>query len=159
MPLSNCEVGGGIAPVTELLEAGVQVGLGTDGYINNFFEVMRGAFLIHKANRQDPQAMGARQVYRMATDMGARALGMEDTGRIAPGMLADVITVSMFDTPTPINEKNVYDLVILARNPADVKNVFVGGRQLKRDGTLTTLDRDALREQVRQACALFWEFK
>ena len=103
--------------------------------------------------------MGARQVYRMATDMGAKALGMEDTGRIAPGMLADVITVSMFDTPTPINEKNVYDLVILARNPADVKNVFVGGRQLKRDGTLTTLDRDALREQVRQACALFWEFK
>lgn len=159
MPLSNCEVGGGIAPVTELLEAGVQVGLGTDGYINNFFEVMRGAFLIHKANRQDPQAMGARQVYRMATDMGARALGMENTGRIAPGLLADVITVSMDDTPTPINEKNVYDQVILARNPEHVKNVFVGGRQLKRDGTLTTLDRDALRAQVRQACAKFWEFK
>ena len=158
MPLSNCEVGGGIAPVTELLEAGVQVGLGTDGYINNFFEVMRGAFLIHKANRQDPQAMGARQVYRMATDMGARALGMENLGRIAPDMLADVITVKMFDTPTPINEKNVYDLLILARNPADVRNVFVGGRQVKRDGTLTTLDRDALREQVRQACARFWEF-
>lgn len=159
MPLSNCEVGGGIAPVTELLEAGVQVGLGTDGYINNFFEVMRGAFLIHKANRQDPQAMGARQVYRMATDMGAKALGMEHVGRIAPGMLADVITVNMLDTPTPINEKNVYDLVILARNPADVKNVFVGGRQLKRDGILTSLDRDALREQVRQATARFWEFK
>ena len=103
--------------------------------------------------------MGARQVYRMATDMGARALGMENLGRIAPDMLADVITVKMFDTPTPINEKNVYDLLILARNPADVRNVFVAGRQVKRDGTLVTLDRDALREQVRQACARFWEFK
>ncbi|MCI8478921.1 MAG: amidohydrolase family protein [Oscillospiraceae bacterium] len=159
MPLSNCEVGGGIAPVTELLEAGVQVGLGTDGYINNFFEVMRGAFLIHKANRQDPQAMGARQVYRMATDMGAKALGMEQVGQIAPGMLADVITVRMDDTPTPINEKNIYDQIILFRNPADVQNVFVGGRQLKRDGVLTTLDRDALREQVREACARFWTFQ
>ena len=41
-------------------------------------------------------------------------------------MLADVITVSMNDTPTPINEKNIYDQLILYRNPADVKNVFVG---------------------------------
>lgn len=158
MPLSNCEVGGGVAPCTELLEAGIQVGLGTDGYINNFFEVMRGAFLIHKAYRQDPQAMGARQVYQMATDMGAKALGMQEIGQIAPGLLADVITVSMNDTPTPINEKNVYDQLILFRNPADVKNVFVGGRPLKRDGILTTLDRAALLGRLREACTRFWKF-
>lgn len=159
MPLSNCEVGGGIAPVTELLEAGVKVGIGTDGYINNFFEVMRGAFLIHKAHRQDPQAMGARQVYQMATDMGAKALGMENTGCIAPGMLADVITVSMNDTPTPINEKNIYDQLILYRNPADVKNVFVSGKQLKKDGVITALDVEKARADMRQACAEFWKFK
>ena len=43
MPLANCEVGGGIAPIPELLDAGVTVGLGSDGYINDFYEVMRGA--------------------------------------------------------------------------------------------------------------------
>ena len=52
MPLANCEVGGGIAPIPELIDAGVTVGLGSDGYINDFYEVM-GAFLIHKARLQD----------------------------------------------------------------------------------------------------------
>jgi len=46
MPLSNCEVGGGVAPIPAYLEKGIVTGLGTDGYVNNFFEVMRGAFLI-----------------------------------------------------------------------------------------------------------------
>ena len=59
MPLSNCEVGGGIAPVPELAAAGVTLGLGSDSYIDNFFEVMRGAFLIHKAHRHDPRVMPA----------------------------------------------------------------------------------------------------
>ena len=103
--------------------------------------------------------MGARQVYRMATDMGADALGMPNAGRIAPGMLADVITVKMLDTPTPINEKNIYDQLILYRNPADVKNVFVGGRQLKKDGVITTLDVEKAREEMRAATAEFWKFK
>ena len=84
---------------------------------------------------------------------------MENTGCIAPGMLADVITVSMNDTPTPINEKNIYDQLILYRNPADVKNVFVGGKQLKKDGVITTLDVEKARADMRQACAEFWKFK
>lgn len=157
MPLSNCEVGGGIAPVTEMLQAGMDVGLGTDGYINNFFEVMRGAFLIHKAHRQDPQAMPAQVVYDMATGMGARALGLGDLGVIREGARADVITVRLDDTPTPINEKNVYDQLILFRNPADVQNVFVNGRQLKKNGELTTLDKAAIRQELRAECARFWQ--
>ena len=62
MPLSNCEVGGGVAPVPDLLAAGVPVGLGSDGYITDMFEVMRGAFLIHKAYRQDPRHAGQHRV-------------------------------------------------------------------------------------------------
>ena len=64
MPLSNCEVGGGIAPVPDLVAAGVIVGLGSDGYITDMFEVMRGAFLIHKAARQDPRVMPAGLVWQ-----------------------------------------------------------------------------------------------
>ena len=72
MPLSNCEVGGGIAPIPDLLSAGVTVGLGSDGYITDMFEIMRGAFLIHKAYRQDTAAMPANVVWRLATEGGAR---------------------------------------------------------------------------------------
>ena len=76
MPLANCEVGGGIAPIPELLDAGVTVGLGSDGYINDFYEVMRGAFLIHKARLQDPAVMPASTVLNMATVGGAKALDL-----------------------------------------------------------------------------------
>ena len=71
MPLSNCEVGGGIAPVPDLVAAGVTVGLGSDGYITDMFEVMRGAFLIHKAHRQDPRVMPANLVWQSG-DRGRR---------------------------------------------------------------------------------------
>jgi 5-methylthioadenosine/S-adenosylhomocysteine deaminase len=54
--------------------------LGSDGYINDFFEVMRGAFLIHKAYHQNPQVMPAHDVWYLATEGGARALGWEKSG-------------------------------------------------------------------------------
>ncbi len=155
MPLSNCEVGGGVAPVTELLQAGVRVGLGSDGYIDNFFEVMRGAFLIHKAHRLDPQAMPAKTVFQMATSLGAQAIGRPDLGRLAEGCPADVITV-LADSHTPVTEENIYDQLVLFRNPEDVRNVFVGGEQLKKDGRLTRLDQAAIGEELRAACQRFW---
>ena len=155
MPLSNCEVGGGVAPVGKMLDAGMTVGLGTDGYVNNFFEVMRGAFLIHKAHLKDPQAMPARRVYQMATELGARAVGVE-AGAIKEGMLADLITVDMA-RPTPINEYNVYDQLVLFTNPQNVINVMVGGIWLKREGKILTLDRDAVRRELEEKTEMFWK--
>ena len=155
MPLSNCEVGGGIAPIEKMLEAGMTVGLGTDGYVNNFFEVMRGAFLIHKGCHKDPQAMPARKVYRMATELGAKAVGIE-AGVIKEGMLADLITVDVA-RPTPINEYNVYDQLVLFTNPQNVINVMVGGAWLKRDGKLVTLDKEAVRREMEEKTERFWK--
>ena len=155
MPLSNCEVGGGVAPVSKMLAKGIQVGLGTDGYINNFFEVMRGAFLIHKAYLQDPQEMPARDVYSMATDMGAKAMGLSDAGRLEEGCLADIITINL-DSPTPINENNVYDQLVLFRNPENVRNTMVDGKFLKRDGRLLTIDENAVKAELRIAAQRFW---
>lgn len=156
MPLSNCEVGGGFAPVTNMLERGMTVGLGTDGYVNNFFEVMRGAFLLHKANQQNPQVMPARTVYEMATSMGARAAGIEGAGELKEGNLADVITVSL-DTPTPVNEKNVYDQLVLFRNPGKVQNVYVNGRCLKKDGRILTIDKEKARKELQSITQKFWD--
>lgn len=156
MPLSNCEVGGGVAPVGKMLEAGMTVGLGTDGYVNNFFEVMRGAFLIHKAYLQDPQAMPAKTVYEMATSMGADAIGV-DAGRLEAGRLADLITVKL-DTPTPVNDKNIYDQLVLFRNPEHVTGVMVNGAWVKRNGRILTLDKEAVRKELSEKTEAFWNF-
>lgn len=155
MPLSNCEVGGGVAPLYKMLSRGMKIGLGTDGYINNFFEVMRGAFLIHKAYNQDPQIMPSVDVYKMATSMGAEAMGLNNAGRLKEGFLADIITIDI-DTPTPINEYNVYDQIILFRNPENVKDVIVNGKFIKRKGILLTVDEEKIKDELKQASQDFW---
>ncbi len=158
MPLSNCEVGGGVAPVPDYQRLGIATGLGTDGYINNFFEVMRGAFLIHKAHRQNPEIMPAEVVYRMATSQGAAAAGFPNTGLIRAGREADLITIKL-DTPTPINSSNVYDQLVLFRNLQDVREVMVHGRLLKAEGKLLTLDEVAVKQELWEAAAQFWKMR
>jgi cytosine/adenosine deaminase-related metal-dependent hydrolase len=158
MPLSNCEVGGGVAPVSSMLKRGMQGSLGTDGYVNNFFEVMRGAFLIPKAYKQDPMEMPAKAVYDMATWLGAQAMGIPDAGRLEEGCLADIITIDL-DTPTPINEHNVYDQLVLFRNPQNVNDVMVDGKFLKRDKKLLTVDAGAIKAELRAKAARFWTGK
>lgn len=158
MPLSNCEVGGGVAPVPDLLARGVTVGLGTDGYINNFFELMRGAFLFHKAYRQDPQVMPAGTVFDLATAQGARAIGLADAGTLEPGKSADVVIVRA-DLPSPLNEKNLFDQLVLYRNPQDVEMVMVRGRVLLEGGRLTTVDEERIRARAKEAAAALWRKK
>lgn len=160
VPLSNCEVGGGVAPVPKLLSSGIDVGLGTDGYINNFFEVMRGAFLIHKAFHENPEEMPAKTVFSMATAKGARAIGsgttLERSGKLQPGYAADIITLNM-DTPTPVNEHNIFDQLILYCNPENVSDVFVRGTERKRKGVLLGCDEERIREEVRREAVRLWE--
>ena len=155
MPLSNCEVGGGIAPAPELANAGVRLGLGSDGYINDFFEVMRGAFLIHKAHRLDPQVMPAHQVFYLATEGGAQALGLERVGRLQPGWAADLQLIDAH-FPTPAAAHNLFDQLVLWRNHTHVRDVMVAGRWRVRDGVVLGADVDALRARVHHAAERMW---
>ncbi|TLN00229.1 amidohydrolase, partial [bacterium] len=156
IPLSNCEVGGGIAPVPQLLAAGATVGLGSDSYIDNFFEVLRGAFLIHKARQQDPRVMPAGLVWKMATLGGARALNLAQVGCIQPGWQADLQLIDA-DFPTPAGEWNLYDQLILYRNPGDVRMVMTAGNILLRDGRLAHGDETGLREALHLQANRLWE--
>lgn len=155
MPLSNCEVGGGIAPVPELIEAGVTVGLGSDSYIDDFFEVMRGAFLIHKANRQDPTTMPADLVWYLATEGGARALGLEKVGRIQPGWQADLQLIDA-TFPTPCEAHNLYDQLVLYRSSTDVRGVMVAGKVLLDGGMLLHADERQLLAATHRAANKLW---
>ena len=155
MPLSNCEVGGGIAPVPAMIENGMQPGLGSDGYINSAFEVMRGAFLIHKGALQDPLVMSAGQVLRMATGWGAEAIGLPDCGTIAPGKNADVIGIDL-DLDTPLIAENALDQLVLYRNQEDVKMTMVGGAILMKDGEVLTLDEEDVRRNATEQAKRLW---
>jgi cytosine/adenosine deaminase-related metal-dependent hydrolase len=155
MPLSNCEVGGGIAPIPDLLEAGVTVGLGSDGYITDFFEVMRGAFLIHKAARQDPQVMPAAQVWHLATEGGARALGLEKIGRLSPGWQAD-LQIFKPTLPTPLTDSNLYEQTLLHCHRSDITATLVAGRPLMHAGVIMGVEEAGLRERTQLAAERLW---
>ncbi|MCS6774675.1 MAG: amidohydrolase family protein [Thermoflexales bacterium] len=156
VPLSNCEVGGGIAPVPELRQAGALVGLGTDGYVANFFASLRGAFLIHKARLLDPGAMPAATIWQMATLDGARAIGLDHLiGSIEVGKQADLIAIDL-DLPTPITAHNLLDQLILWRDQVDVRHVMVAGRWLKRDYLVLDADPDTLAARTREAARRLW---
>jgi cytosine/adenosine deaminase-related metal-dependent hydrolase len=155
MPLSNCEVGGGIAPVPELIEAGVTVGLGSDGYVDDFFEIMRGAFLIHKAKHQDPQVMPAHLVWHLATEGGAKALGFEKVGRIEPGWQADLQLINI-DLPTPVQEHNLFEQMLLYRNAENVRGVLAAGEVKVKNGEVLNADWDQLHAHTREAAKRLW---
>ncbi|MGD1994893.1 MAG: amidohydrolase family protein [Anaerolineae bacterium] len=154
-PISNCEVGGGFSPVPEMVAAGVNVALGTDGYVNNFFEVMRAAALIPRARLQDPGAMPASLVWTMATQNGARALGFRELGTLAPGHAADLLLVTA-DLPTPLASHNLADQLLLWRNPQHLRGVMCAGRWLMRDGQVVGADDKRVRERVKEAARALW---
>lgn len=154
-PISNCEVGGGFAPVPEMLAAGVNVALGTDGYVNNFFEVMRDATLTPKARLLDPGTMPAHVAWTMATQNGARALGHTDLGTLAPGHPADLLLIAT-DLPTPLAAHNLADQLLLWRNPSNLRGVMCAGAWLLRDGQVLHADEAAIRARVVEAASKLW---
>ena len=155
MPLSNCEVGGGIAPIPELLEKGVRVSLGSDGYMNDMFDVMRGAFLIHKARLQDPGTMKAEQVFEMATLQGAEALGLDNVGALKPGFVADLQLIDA-NFPTPSTEENLIEQVILYRSGHHVDSVMIAGKWKLKNGEILGADLENQRESVHRQARRLW---
>jgi len=156
MPLSNCEVGGGIAPVKQMIDSGIQVALGTDSYVTDMFEVMRSAYLIHKGYLQDASVMPAEVVFKMATVWGARALGLGDVaGSLEVGKRADMVMVEP-NLSTPITPENVLTQLILFTTGRDVRTVMVDGSLLVDDGKVLTADEHAARSECAEVAKSFW---
>jgi 5-methylthioadenosine/S-adenosylhomocysteine deaminase len=147
-PSSNLKLANGIAPVTTLLEHGVNVSLGTDGAASNnnlnLFEEMHLAALLQKWRERDAEALPAREVLRMATIRGAKTLGLDDEiGSLEPGKEADVIIV---DTAKPhlAPRHDPVALLVYSAQAADVCTVIVRGRVLMQERELETLDEASL---------------
>lgn len=155
MPISNCEVGGGIAPIPSLLEAGIDVGLGTDGYVNNYFELMRAAFLIHKANHERADIMPADLVFKMATELGAKAMGLPNSGLLKEGYVPDFVIIEP-NYPTPVRLTNIYDQIVIYSNPEYVRDVYIAGTAIVKNSKITSFDEEAAKEKLRQQTELLW---
>jgi 5-methylthioadenosine/S-adenosylhomocysteine deaminase len=158
-PVSNMKLASGMAPVAEMLAAGVNVGLGTDGEKENnnldMFEEMKVASLLGKLRTMDAAAMDSWQVLRMATRGGAAAIGLGDRlGAITPGRRADLVAVRT-DTPrmTPLMPSgaypNVHHNLVHAVRGSDVDLTMVDGRIVVRDGRLVTAGLAELIDRVR----------
>jgi 5-methylthioadenosine/S-adenosylhomocysteine deaminase len=152
-PESNMKLASGIAPAPRLLEMGVNVALGTDGCASNndldLFGEMDTCAKLHKVATLDPTVLPARTVLRMATQNGAKALGLEGrTGELSPGKWADIIVVD-FGRPhlTPLYHP-VSHLVYAARG-SDVRHTIIHGRLVMEDRKLLTLDVDEVMAHVR----------
>jgi 5-methylthioadenosine/S-adenosylhomocysteine deaminase len=157
-PSSNLKLASGMAPVAQLLQAGVNVALGTDGAASNnrldLFEEMRLAALLAKAAGGDPAALPAHAALRAATLGGAIALGAETRiGSIAPGKCADLVAVALDD----LSLQPVYDVVshlVYACAREQVTDVWVGGERVLRERQLTRIDVSDL-----QGRAALWQTK
>jgi 5-methylthioadenosine/S-adenosylhomocysteine deaminase len=156
-PSSNMKVSLGAAPVTDMLAAGVKVGLGTDSNLTNnnldMFEEMRLAGFLQKLVRNEPSVLPCEQVLYMATMGSAACLGMEDIiGSLEVGKYADLIILDM-DQPhlyplLPEPNTNVIEHVVYSANSADVICTIVNGKILMQNRQVRTLDWKGARSMI-----------
>lgn len=143
-PTSNMKIASGISPVTDMLAAGVRVGLGTDGAASNndldMWEEMRLAAFLQKVEQMNPEVMSAETVLRMATSGGATAIGLGDTiGSLEAGKRADLIQVA-FDDVHHVPTYDVVSHLVYVNDEQDVASVVVDGVILVKDREMLTID-------------------
>lgn len=153
-PECNMKLSSGVAPIPELLKAGVKVGLGTDGVASNndmdMFNEMNTAAILHKLHANDPTVMNARSVLEMATINGAKVLGMEnEIGSLEVGKKADMILLDMMQ-PHAHPLYNIYSLIVYSMKGSDVRTVFIDGKIVMQDGRFAHLDELGLYAKVEE---------
>jgi len=150
-PESNLKLASGFCPVKKLMDAGINVALGTDGAASNndlsMLGEMQSASLLAKGVSMDATALNAMQAVRMATINGAKALGLEqDTGNLETGKYADIIAVNFSE----LEMSPVYDPVanlVYSSSREQISDVWVAGKHLLKDRQLTTLnEQDIIRK-------------
>ncbi|MGR3323304.1 MAG: 8-oxoguanine deaminase [Pseudooceanicola sp.] len=149
-PCSNCRLGSGIAPVRAMRDAGVRVGLGVDGSASNDSGNLaleaRQAMLLQRVAR-GADAMSAREALEIATRGGADVLGRPDCGRIAPGKRADI---AIWDISGVESAGSWDPAALLLAGPNKVRDLFVEGWQVVRDGHMVTIDLPRVLEDQRR---------
>ncbi len=162
---SNMNNAVGVAPVQQMRDAGVNVGLGNDGFSMNMLQEMKVAYLMPKLAERDPRLMGGDVVMDMAFARNARIAEavfrpFADTpehffGELRPGAAADLAILD-YDAPTPLTAGNLPWHLIFGADGTHVRDTMVAGRWLMRDRALLTLDEERIMARARELSAKLW---
>jgi 5-methylthioadenosine/S-adenosylhomocysteine deaminase len=153
-PTSNMILASGVAPIPKFRQKNINMGLACDGPACNnnqdMLEVMKDAALLQKVVTREAQTLVAREVFRMATRGGARAIGMGSRlGSIQPGFLADVILIdTRVPHMTPMHD--VLATLVYSAKGSDVQTVIVDGRVVMRNREILTLDERQVINRARR---------
>jgi putative selenium metabolism protein SsnA len=157
-PMSNMLNAVGVAPLLDMLQKKVRVGLGNDGYIFDMFENMRAAFLLHRVHHKNPNAIDPYTILEMATINGAGLYGMEEEiGSIELGKRADVIIIRPNVLPTPLNANTVVGHLINTVDGDDIETVLIDGKPVVKNKKLLTVDEEKAQEISQAAAAKLWD--
>jgi 5-methylthioadenosine/S-adenosylhomocysteine deaminase len=158
-PASNAKLASGTAPVRDMLDRGIRVGLGTDGPASNdgldLLADARLAAMLARLATGDATALSAAEAVWLATGASAAAIGRPDLGQLASGRRADLVHVDIRDLVfEPVGETaDLLSHLVWSPSTRFVRDVWVGGRQVVADGACTTVDAGALRAEVAQRAA------
>jgi 5-methylthioadenosine/S-adenosylhomocysteine deaminase len=151
------KIASGIAPIADMLAAGVRIGIGTDGAASNndldLWEEMRLAAFLQKVEQMNPEVLSAETVLRMATSGGATAIGLGDTiGSLEVGKRADLIQVA-FDDVHHVPTYDVVSHLVYVNDEQDVASTIVDGKVLMREGEILTIDTDRVAAEAKALAA------
>ena len=161
-PVSNLKLGSGIAPISKMLKAGVNVGLGTDNNnandSANIMESMKIGALINKVTDSDSDHwIGAKEVIRMATSAGARCMGLEDEiGELAKGKKADFVILDMNSLPFTLRHNLLHQLVFCETGES-IETVVIDGHIVCEKGKILTIDEDKIIATVQEKSEILLE--
>lgn len=155
-PASNMKLGNGFAPVPDMLKKGINVCIGTDGAASNnslnMFHEMNLLGLIHKGAREKADCVSAREIFRMATLNGAKALGMEQkTGSIEIGKKADLAILNL-RTPSMTPRNDLLAGLCYSANGSEVETVIIDGKIVMENRRILTLDEERIYAEVSRIC-------
>lgn len=157
-PMSNMLNAVGVAPIAKMLQEGIPIGLGNDGYIFDGFENIRVAFLLHKVHHRDPRVIPPGAVMEMSTLRSAELYGLErDLGSIEAGKRADVIIINSRRSPTPVIPQSVYGHLVDTIHGSDVETVIVDGSVIMENYEVKTVNEEKILEAARSAAEGLWE--
>ena len=155
-PMSNMLNAVGVASLMEMVDHGVNVGLGNDGYVFDMFENMRAGFLLQRVARRNPNRPTPQEVVEMCTVNAARAYGLSSLGSIEVGKRADIIVVRPTFTATPYSG-SVYGYIVNGLRGPDVRDAIVDGQVVMRNRRLLTLDVRQAEVRVLRAMGRLWQ--
>jgi len=159
-PRSNMNNAVGVAPVEKMLDAGVNVSLGNDGFTNQMFAEMKAAYFVHKLDQRDPRAMPGGRVMQLAYPNNARLAQVfwpdQTLGVLEKGATADLVFLDYHPT-TPLTAGNLPWHVLFGVEASMITTTVCAGRVLMRDRQLLTLNEEAITARARELAAQVWE--